>query len=128
MFPPGRYGRRREPATRRRWIMPVALTAVILLCGTLAFKLYQQYGRPRFTPTVVNISGVTATSVTVRLVVRKPGGEAAICTLDALADDQSIIGTAEVPVPAGTSVTLTYTVSTTGKARWADIPSCRAAS
>ncbi len=107
--------------------MPVALAIVILLSGALAVRLYRQYGTPEFTPTVVSLSNVSDISVTVRFIVGKPEADPAICTLDALAVDGSIVGTAEVPVPAGKSVTRVFALPTTSRAYVAEIRSCRKA-
>jgi hypothetical protein len=127
VFPPGRYGRRRAPV-RRRWILPVALVAVIAIMALVSVKLYGQYGTPDFSPTVLKVSDVTETSVTVTFTVTKPSGDPAICTVDALAYNHERVGTAEVSVPAGKNVRLQHTLKTTKRAYVADVPSCRAAS
>jgi hypothetical protein len=126
VFPPGRYGRRRE-GSRRRWAMPVALVAVVALMGLLAIKLYTQYGTEQYSPTVLSLSNVTNSSITVKFRVSKPSG-AAVCTVNAEARDGTILGTAEVPVPAGSAVTVTHSITTTDRAYIAEVPSCRPAS
>jgi hypothetical protein len=128
MFPPGRYGRRREPVRRRRGVGLAALGVVVTLTALIAVKLYGQYGTAAYTPTVLELTNLTDRSVTVEFKIAKPGGGTATCTLDALAVDGSIVGTAQVPVPAGTDVTVTYTVATTSRPYVADVPSCRPAS
>ncbi len=127
MFPPGRYGRRREPRRRRPWVNWTVGVLVVAIMGLITLKLYDQYGRDEFSPTVLQYTNVTDTSITVKFQVDKSSGRAAVCTLDAYAVDGSIIGTAQVPVPTGTEVTVTYTLPTTGKARTADVATCQPA-
>ena len=126
VFPPGRYGRRREP-TRRRWVLPVALAAVVAVMALLAVKLYTQYGSPQYSPTVLSLTNVTETSTTVKFRIQKPS-TAAVCTVIAEAHDGSILGSSNVPVPVGTDVTVTYTITTTDRSFIAEVPSCHAAS
>jgi Domain of unknown function (DUF4307) len=125
VFPPGRYGRRREPV-RRRWALPVVLSVVIAVMALLAVKLYGQYGSSQYSPTVLSLANVTKTSVTVQFRVQKPSA-GAICTVDAEAQDGTLLGTSDVPIPVGTDVTVTYTVTTTDRPYVAEVPSCHAA-
>lgn len=127
VFPPGRYGRRREPS-RRRWIAPTIVVAVLAIMGLISVKLYSQYGTPRFTPNVVKLSDVTDTSITVTFTVQKPSGKPAVCTIDALAYSGVRVGTVDVNVPSGTNVQVKHTVTTTQRAYVADVPSCHAVS
>ena len=126
LFPPGRYGRRREPR-RRPWVLPLVLSAVVAVMALLAVKLYVQYGSPQYSPTVLSLTNVTKTSVTVTFRVQK-SSPAAVCTVDAEAVDGSVLGTSDVAVPVGTDVTVTYTVTTTDRPHIAEVPSCHAAS
>jgi Domain of unknown function (DUF4307) len=126
VFPPGRYGRRREP-TRRRWVLPFALSVVVSVMALLALKLYTQYGSQQYSPTVLSLTNVTKTSVTVTFRVQKPS-PAAVCTVDAEARDGSVVGTSNVPVPIGTDVTVSYAITTTDRPHIAEVPSCHAAS
>jgi Domain of unknown function (DUF4307) len=126
VFPPGRYGRRREPK-RRRWVLPLVLVAVVSVTALLALKLFTQYGSPQYSPTVLSLTNVTKTSITVKFRVQK-ASPAAVCTVDAEARDGSVLGTANVPVPAGTDVTVSYTITTTDRPYIAEVPSCHAAS
>lgn len=126
VFPPGRYGRRRE-ATRRRWVLPAVLVAVVAVTALLAIKLYTQYGSPQYSPTVLSLTNVTETSTTVKFRVQKPSA-AAVCTVIAEARDRSVVGSSSVPVPVGTDVTVTYTMTTTDRPYIAEVPSCHASS
>jgi hypothetical protein len=125
VFPPGRYGRRREPNTRRQWLIAVAMILVVAAGAAVAVKLYRQYGGPRFTATVVGLTRNSDTSVTVRFQVHNPGRGAAVCTVNALAFDGSVLGSGQAPVPAGADVTVSYQLSTTARPDLADVPSCR---
>ena len=125
VFPPGRYGRRRE-ATRRRWGLPLAVAIVVAVMGLVAVKLYVQYGTQQYSPTVLSLTNVTNSTVTVRFRLEKPNPPA-ICTVNAEARDGTILGSADVPVPAGTAVTVTYTVTTSGLPYIAEVPACHAA-
>jgi hypothetical protein len=126
VFPPGRYGRRRD-RRRRPWLVPVLVVVVLALLGAVAVKLYVDYGKTDFAPTVLRYSDVKPTSITVRFQVDKPGGQAAVCTVEAYATNGTIVGSAQVPVGAGRSVTIDYTLATTALARAVDVTTCHAA-
>jgi uncharacterized protein (DUF58 family) len=126
VFPPGRYGKRRE-GSRRRWPGLLVFALVIAAMVTIAVRLYGQYGTVQISPTVTNLTSVSDSSVTVTIRVQKPQAPA-VCTVDAEARDGTVVGTAEVDVPAGTDVTVTHTVATRARPYIAEIPSCRSAS
>ena len=46
-FPPGRYGRRREPRRSRRWVSALLLALVVLAGTLIAVSLYLRYGDGR---------------------------------------------------------------------------------
>jgi uncharacterized protein DUF4307 len=128
MFPPDRYGHRRDPNARRpRWVIPVIAVAIIAITAGLAVKLYNQYGSSTYTPTVIKLTNATNGSIDVTFRVQKSNGSPATCTVDALASNGAALGTAEVPVPAGTNVQVTTTIKTTARAYIAQVPSCRSA-
>src|SRR5256885_3724129 len=52
VFPPGRYGRRREPRRARRWLPVALLTLVLVGALVLAERLYRQYGDPTYDPRI----------------------------------------------------------------------------
>ena len=66
VFPPGRYGRRREPRRRRAWIRWAVPAVAIAIIGLITLKLYYQYGQDEFSPTILQYSNVTDTSITVK--------------------------------------------------------------
>ncbi|WP_319462123.1 DUF4307 domain-containing protein [Micromonospora sp. RTP1Z1] len=100
VFPPGRYGRRREPG-RRRPLLP-ALLAVVLLAtlGLAAVKLYRQYGDPRFDAEVITYTQITDSQVVVDFRVTVPEGGSATCLVRARASDGAEVGHEEVTVTA----------------------------
>ena len=106
--------------------MVTAFVLVVAVMALIAVRLYLQYGSDEYSPTVTNLTDVSATSVMVTIRVQKPEAPA-ICTVNAEAADGSVLGTADVPVPAGTDVTVTLRVTTTGRPYIAEVPSCRPA-
>ncbi|MFC0028856.1 DUF4307 domain-containing protein [Micromonospora chaiyaphumensis] len=100
VFPPGRYGRRREPG-RRRPILPVLVAVVLLaLLGLVAARLYNQYGDPDYRAEVITYTGITDSSVTVDFRVTVPEGGSATCLLRARSHDGADVGHLEATVTA----------------------------
>ena len=127
MFPPGRYGRRREPVRRRRWPLPTLILVGLAVLSLIAVKLYFEYGTAQFAPTVLSSNKITNTSITVTFEVAKPGGAAATCTVQAFTFNDTQVGEAQVAVPAGTNVKVTYVLATTARAYIGEVPACQAA-
>jgi hypothetical protein len=128
VFPPGRYGRRREPRRTRRWL-PYALVIPVLIMGLfLAAHLYGQYGNGPYQGSIQSTSQVTASSVTVTLAVHKDSGGTAICGVQAKDRSGAEVGYADVPVPAGKDVTVNYQLKTTSAAFAVELTTCRAGS
>jgi len=130
VFPPGRYGHRRDPAAqrRRRWLAYL-LGALVALAGLgIAVKLYRQYAQPPYEVTELTVTSLTDTSVTVHFQVSRQHGEAVICTVRGHTRDGREVGSAEVRVPAGaaddTSAEVTYTLATTQRAMTGEVPGC----
>ena len=124
-FPPGRYGRRRDPAfRRRRRVLGAGLLALVVVASSaVAVKLYRQYAEAPYQVRVVNITGVTDTGVTVTFEVRKPPDAGAVCTVLARGRGGVEVGHARVNVPAGTT-RVTYTLTTVKPPVTADVPGC----
>jgi len=108
-------------------VVPVIAVVVLAIMGGLTVKLYKQYGNPQYTPTVIKLTNVTDSSIDVTFRVSKPNGAAAICTVDALTRAGAALGSARVPVPAGTNVQVPATIKTTPRAYIAQVPSCHSA-
>jgi hypothetical protein len=129
-FPPGRYGRRRDPARqrRRRWVTS-ALAVLVVAAGVLiAVKLYRQYTLAPFQVRIISVTNLTDTAVTVTFEVRKPAGQPAVCTVLGHTREGEQVGRSEVPVPAGqpgdTTARITYTLATTKRPVTAEVPGC----
>jgi Domain of unknown function (DUF4307) len=130
VFPPGRYGHRRDPAAlRRRRFVGYLLGAVVALAGLgIAVKLYQQYGQSSYQVSDITVTSLTDTSVTVHFQVSRDGGEALVCTVQGHTRDGHEVGSAEVDVPAGDptagSVEVNYTLKTSARAVTGEVPGC----
>jgi hypothetical protein len=124
-FPPGRYGRRRDPAfrRRRRVLGSVVGALVIVASSAVALKLYRQYVDAPYQVRVVNITGVTDTTVTVTFEVHKAPDAGAVCTVRARGQGGVEVGHARVNVPAGIT-RVTYTLATVRPPVTADVPGC----
>ena len=60
VFPPGRYGHRREPAPpRRRWTTVIVAAVVVAAMVGISIKMFQQYGQPEYAPQVRRYFDVT---------------------------------------------------------------------
>jgi hypothetical protein len=129
VFPPGRYGRRRDG--RRRVTGPIlAGVLVTLVAALLVARLYGQYGDPNYDSQIVGWSDVTETRITVEFTVRVPAGGSATCGLRARSFDGAEVGRRTVTVAAkGTerSVTAREVVETTGRAAVGEVVRCAAA-
>jgi uncharacterized protein DUF4307 len=130
VFPPGRYGHRRDPARqrRRRWVVYALATVVVAGCLAIAWKLYQQYAQAPYQVRVISVTDLTDTRVTVTFEVTKPAGLPAQCTVLGHTRAGLEVGRAEVVVAAGTpdqtTARVTYTLVTTGRPVTAEVPGC----
>ena len=128
-FPPGRYGRRREPGRRAaRW--PVfALAGLALLAGlAIAVKLYRQYADPVYEPRVIAVRDISERGLTVEFEVRVPAGKGAVCTVRARDYSGTTIGQTSTTVAPGapdqTVLHATGTVVTSAKPFHGDVIGC----
>ena len=127
VFPPGRYGRRREPRRARRWLLAVLVVVLLVATFALVERLYGRYGNPPYQPQVTGTGQISDTSVTVTLNVRKRDPGPAVCRIQATDRSGAEVGYAEVPVGTGATVTTTYTLPTKGRAYAVDALGCRGA-
>jgi hypothetical protein len=128
MFPPGRYGRRRDG--RRRLLGPIIFGLVVgLIAVGLTVRLYGQYGDPAYDAQIVRWTGVTDTQITVDFKVRVPAGGSATCGLRARAYDGTEVGTRTVTVHAGTdratSIEASEVVATTARPAVGEVLRCQ---
>lgn len=130
-FPPGRYGRRREPRSTPRWLVALLTAGVVVAGFAISAQLYRQYGDPEYRPSVLAFQvgeGADDGTVTIRFQVFKPAGKAATCIVRARASNGEEVGRAEVDIPAGNpdseSVTVTYTLATSREPVTGEVVGC----
>lgn len=124
MFPPGRYGHRRAPRRTRRWVVGALAALTVLATLGLAGLLYQRYGVPDYQPTVVRYGEITDAGVTIDFRVRKPSGRAATCHVRSRGREGLEVGAADVAVPPGATVEMTYRLVTTARPVTAEVTRC----
>jgi hypothetical protein len=129
VFPPGRYGRRRDG--RRRLLAPIILAVVVAIVAVLlAVRLYGQYGDPAYDAQIVGWSEVTDTRMTIEFTVRVPAGGSATCGLRARSYDGAEVGRRTVTVTAKSAertIKASETVQTTERAAVGEVLRCAAA-
>jgi Domain of unknown function (DUF4307) len=125
-FPPGRYGRRRQPRRANRLVVVALAVVAVLAASAVSLRLYLQYGRTDYTATVLRFEPEGEAAVTVTFVVDKPGGGPATCLVRALTREAVEIGAANVDVPTGKRATVSYRLATTGRPYTVDVPRCHA--
>jgi hypothetical protein len=130
VFPPGRYGRRRAPAGRRR-LVPILFAVLVLVASVLlTVRLYNRYGDPDYRSRIVGWSAESDTRLTIEFAVRVPQRGTAECVLRARAYDGSEVGrtTTTVPNPGPTGeVRSSAEVTTRARAAAGDVVRCHAA-
>lgn len=128
VFPPGRYGRRRDPRAARRRTLPllVVLGAVVGLVAAIA--LYQQYRPAEYQGQLLSFDVRSASQAQFRLQVTRPAGQPAECSVQALAYDHSAVGHTDVKIPPGssdgTTVTVTASLRTSARAYTGEVQGC----
>jgi hypothetical protein len=123
-YPPGRYGRRREPRPRRTWLV-VLVAAVAAAAGLLvAVKLFQQYGPQEYEPQVQRFYEITDDGITVQFVVRKDAAKEATCRVRARSASGEEVGLAEVPVDKGAEAVVVYRLATSDRPVTVEVPAC----
>jgi hypothetical protein len=128
VFPPGRYGRRRDG--RRRPAVPIIAGLLVLAVSLLlAVRLYDRFGDPTYEPQIVGWRDVTPASMTIEFTVPVPAGGSAECMVRARSYDGAEVGrrTVVVTAPAGsTTAEGRERVPTTALASHGDVLRCRA--
>ncbi|MEV4509415.1 DUF4307 domain-containing protein [Dactylosporangium sp. NPDC049525] len=123
-YPPGRYGRRREPRPRRTWLVAL-VAAVAAVAGLLiAVKLFQQYGPQEYEPQVQRFYAISDDGITVDFVVRKDADKEATCRVRARSASGEEVGLAEVDVPKGPEALVTYRLATSDRPVTVEVPAC----
>jgi hypothetical protein len=129
VFPPGRYGRRRD-ARRRPWVAWLLVAVIAVAMGLVAARMYQQYGDPAYDAEVITYTGITDSQIVVDFRVTVPAGGSAICLLRARSRDGAEVGREEVRVsaaPGETRPTARHRLATSARPLVGDVLNCRAA-
>jgi hypothetical protein len=126
VFPPGRYGRRREPRRGRRWLAYLLLVPVVAVGLWFAVRLYDQYGDSSYEPVVSDYTVANDHRVDFRLEVVKGNDDPAVCRVQAQDHNAGEVGYAEVPVPAGGDVRVDYSLTTNARAFAVTVLGCSA--
>ncbi|GAA2654741.1 DUF4307 domain-containing protein [Paractinoplanes durhamensis] len=129
VFPPGRYGRRRE--RRRRPVLSIIVLALVMAVSVLlSIKLYQRYGQTDYEPQIVGWEEPADTTMQIKFTVRVPAGGATECVLRARDFGGNEVGRRTVVVRAAagaTSIEAEEPVPTTARASVGDILGCQPA-
>ncbi|WP_229399704.1 DUF4307 domain-containing protein [Micromonospora okii] len=129
-FPPGRYGRRREPGRRRPALVALLAVALAAALGLISVTLYGRYGDPDYDAQMITYTDVTDSQVVVHFRVTVPEGGSATCALRARSRDGAEVGRAEVTVtaePGATRITAGHPVTTTSRPFIGEVMRCRPA-
>jgi hypothetical protein len=129
VFPPGRYGHRREG--RRRPLAPMIVLAVVIVASVLlSVKLYQRFGQTDYQAQIIGWDEAGDTRMTIKFSVRVPAGAAAECVLRARDYAGNEVGRRTVVVRAAAgadSIEANEAVTTTARGRVGDVLGCQAA-
>jgi hypothetical protein len=126
IYPPGRYGRRRETGRRRRG-RTVLVSVLGALAGlVLAVVMFNRY-QSRYEPQVLRFD-TTDRSATVQFHVTHQGERDLDCHARSRARDGAVVGTATIRIPAGVTGPVTHTLTTTRAPVSAEVTVCRAVS
>jgi hypothetical protein len=123
-YPPGRYGRRREPRPRRTWLVALVAALAAVAGVLIAVRLFQQYGPQEYEPQVQRFYAISDDGITVDFVVRKDATKEATCRVRARSASGEEVGLAEVDVPAGAEAPVTYRLATSDRPVTVEVPAC----
>lgn len=129
VFPPGRYGRRREAGRRR--LLPILLTVAFGLgLAGVTFAYYDKFGQTDYTADIIGWDEPTDSEMVIEFRVQVPEGGAAMCVVRARDYDGFEVGRKAVTVRApqdGGSVEVRESVPTAKRGSVGDVMGCRAA-
>jgi hypothetical protein len=128
VFPPGRYGRRREPRRRRPVVVALLLVAAVAVCSLVALRLYRMYGDPAYDAQVITYTDITDAQVVVVFRVTVPEGGSADCVVRARSRDGAVVGREDVRVdaaPGETRPTVTHRLPTSARPMLGEVLRCR---
>jgi hypothetical protein len=127
-FPPGRYGRRREPGRRRPLLAALLVIALVAVLSLVTVRLYRQYGDPNYDAQVITYTGITDSQVLVDFRVTVPDGGSAVCLLRARDRDGAEVAKEEVTVtarPGQRQVTAQHRLVTSARPFIGEVVRCR---
>jgi Domain of unknown function (DUF4307) len=129
VFPPGRYGHRREGRPRRT--VPFIIMGLVIVASlALTIKLYEQFGQTDYQSQIVGWDPPTDTRILIKFTVTVPAGQPAKCTLRARDYGGNDVGERTVvvhPVGNASAINATEAVTTTARASVGDVLGCQAA-
>lgn len=119
-----RYGRR-APLSRGLRTALVVLGLTLAVGATAAVYRWSQTPSSDIVATTTAYTVLSPSQVRVSFEVDKPAAQAVTCLVQALDPTSTVVGEAQVPVPAGrANVGVTLTVATTAQATTANVISC----
>jgi hypothetical protein len=129
VFPPGRYGHRREG--RRRPVVPLIVLAVVIAASlAVTVKLYQRFGQTDYQAQIVGWDPPTDSEILIHFTVTVPAGAPAKCALQARDYGGNDVGDREVvvrPTGGATTIDAKEAVATKAKASAGYVLGCQAA-
>ena len=129
VFPPGRYGRRRDG--RRRPIVPIVILALVVAASVLlSVQLYQRFGQTDYQAQIVGWQDPTDTTMTIKFTVQVPAGAKAECVLRARDYGGNEVGRRTVVVAAeqgATTIEAEEPVTTSKRGSVGDVLGCQPA-
>jgi hypothetical protein len=130
VYPPGRYGRRREPGRRRPLLAGLLLAALLAALVLITVRLYGQYGDPAYDADVITYTGITDSQIDIDFRVNVPTGGSAVCVLRARSADGAEVAREEVTVTARAGagrITARHRLTTTARPFVGEVVRCRPA-
>ncbi|HEX6683201.1 MAG TPA: DUF4307 domain-containing protein [Candidatus Limnocylindrales bacterium] len=130
IFPPGRYGRRREPRRTPRLVIALAAAAMAVAGTFIGITLFNAYGEGDYSATVTAFAGITDTQVVVTFTVRLPADGVAKCVVRARDVTGAEAGREEISVKAGPvpdKTVVTHRLQTRTRPVTGEVRGCRPA-
>jgi Domain of unknown function (DUF4307) len=134
IFPPGRYGRRREPRRisqrTSRWLVAIAAVIFGAVAATIGVALFKAYGEGDYSASVIRFADITDTQIVVTFTVRLPADATAKCVVRARDAAGAETGREEITVKAGpdpAGTTVTHRLLTRGRPVTGEVQGCRPA-
>ena len=131
VFPPGRYGRRRDPRRRRPWLAGLVLAVIVVAMALVAVRMYRLYGDPAYDAEVISYTQITDRQIVIDFRVTTPAGGSALCLLRARSHDGAEVGHEEVRVdaaPGERRPAVSHRLATTARPLIGEVLNCRPAS